>query len=333
MAYKHMSLEERHYIELSLKKEISCTDIALHLSRSQATISREIRRNTGLRGYRYKQADRKANERHSTKNKAVKLTNDVTFLIDKYIKQDWSPEQVCGWLRREEQPEKIELHHETVYQYILANKQAGGDLYTHLRHRNKTYRKRYGSVNNRSKNGIPNRVDIDQRPEAANNRARFGDWEGDTIIGKNHKGAIVTLDERVSKLRLALPTGSKKADKVRDAIIQLFEPIKNFVLTLTLDNGKEFAYHADISEKVECDTYFAKPYHSWERGQNENTNGLLRQYFPKSMELIDVTTKQVLEAVHQLNSRPRKCLGYQTPYEYFEKMTGISQNKLAVMHL
>ncbi|MFT5719706.1 MAG: IS30 family transposase [Oleiphilaceae bacterium] len=120
---------------------------------------------------------------------------------------------------------------------------------------------------------------------------------------------------------------------MRGAIIQLFKPIKNFVFTLTLHNGKEFASHAGISEKVECGTCFAKPYHSWERDQNENANELLSQYFPKSMELIDATTKQALKAAHQLNSRPRKCLGYQTPYEYFEKMTGVSQNKLAFMHL
>lgn len=254
-------------------------------------------------------------------------------MLEKYIKQDWSPEQICGRLKRSEQPEKINLHHETIYQYILKDKRAGGDLYTHLRHRNKTYRKRYGSAHNRSKNGIPDRVDIDQRPGVANNRERFGDWEGDTIIGKNHKGAIVTLDERISKLRLALPTGSKKADGVTNATVQLLTPIKDFILTLTLDNGKEFAYHKKVSKSVGCDAYFAKPYHSWERGQNENSNGLLRQYFPKSMELVDVTTKQVLEAVHKMNSRPKKCLDYQTPYEVFEKMTGISQNKLAVMHL
>ena len=333
MTYKHLSLEERHYIELSLKNEMSQADIASHLGRSQSSISREAGRNTGLRGYRYQQAHRKANKRHSDKSKAIKLTAEVKLEIEKYVRKDWSPEQICGWLRRDDQPEKIELHHETVYQYILADKRSGGDLYKHLRHTNKTYRKRYGSVNNRSKNGIPDRVDIDERPEQANNRARFGDWEGDTIIGKNHRGAIVTLDERVSKLRLALPTGGKKADRVRDAIIQLFKPISEFVLTLTLDNGKEFAYHKDLSEQVGCETYFAKPYHSWERGQNENSNGLLRQYFPKSMELVDVTVRQVIDAVQKLNSRPRKCLGYKTPYEVFEKLSGISQKELAVMHL
>ena len=153
--------------------------------------------------------------------------------------------------------------------------------------------------------GIRDRVDIEHRPVEANNRERIGDWEGDTIIGKNHKGAI----------------------------IKLFEPIKDFVLTLTMDNEKEFAYHSDVSDKLNCDTYLAKPYHSWERGQNENANGLLRQYFPKSVELIDVAKQQVFDAIHKLNSRPLKCLGYKTPYEVFEELTGISQKELTVMYL
>jgi len=199
-------------------------------------------------------------------------------------------------------------------------------LYKHLRHQAKTYRKRYGSAHNRS--GIPNRTDIDERPAEANNRERVGDWEADTIIGKKHKGAIVTLDERKSKLRLAAPLAGKKAQYVKDAMIALFSPIKQFVKTVTFDNGKEFTQHEQIAKAINCDTYFAKPYHSWERGQNENANGLLRQYFPKAMELVDVTMAQVTKAVDILNSRPRKCLKFKTPYEAFEKLTGVDVRKL-----
>jgi len=148
------------------------------------------------------------------------------------------------------------------------------------------------------------------------------------MIGKNHKGALVTLDERKSKLRLAMPLNSKKARGITDAMIHLLEPIKKYVNTITFDNGKEFAFHQEVASKIDCDTYFAKPYHSWERGQNENANGLLRQYFPKSMELIDIATSEVFEAVHKLNSRPRKCLGYKTPYEAFEELTGIKEKTL-----
>ena len=125
-----------------------------------------------------------------------------------------------------------------------------------------------------------------------------------------------------------MPTGTKAARPVTDAIKKLFSPIQEYIKTVTFDNGKEFSYHKEIASTLNCETYFAKPYHSWERGQNENANGLLRQYFPKSMELIDVTKKEVFDAVHKLNSRPRKCLGYKTPYEAFEELTGISQKKL-----
>lgn len=325
MSYKHLSLEERHYIELSLKNENTLSTIAADLGRSQSTITREIARNQGMRGYRHKQADRTANERHEIKPKAVKLTTVIIDVIDGYLRQEWSPEQIAGRLEKEG---IIKLHHETIYQYILADKRSGGDLYTHLRHQNKTYRKRYGSAHPRNRSGIPNRTDIDDRPELVNTRERVGDWEADTMIGKNHKGVFVTLDERKSKLRLALPVSNKKARSVTDAMLSLFSPLKRFVHTITFDNGKEFAYHEEVAKAIQCKTYFAKPYHSWERGQNENANDLLRQYFPKSMELISVTTKQVLDAVHKLNSRPRKCLGFKTPYEAFEELTNINEKTI-----
>ena len=323
MRYQHLSLAERYYIEIERKKEVSINQIAKAIGRSQSTISREICRNTGQRGYRHQQADRFARERHSDKPKAIKFISEIKYLIDVCLQCDWSPEQIAGRFKDEG---LISLHHETIYQYILIDKANGGSLYKHLRHQNKTYRKRYGVANNRT--GIPNRTDIDERPVEANNRERIGDWEADTIIGKNHQGAIVTLDDRKSKLRLAAPLLGKKAIYVRDAMISLFSPIKKFVKTVTFDNGKEFTLHEDIAEEIDCTTYFAKPYHSWERGQNENANGLLRQYFPKTMELVDITMAQVIEAVDKLNSRPRKCLDYKTPYEVFEKLTGMNVKNL-----
>lgn len=297
--------------------------IAESLGRSQSSISRELKRNTGKKGYRHKQADRMALDRHKNKCKAVKLTKGNKRVIQDHLEDDWSPEQIAGRLKKDN---VVSLHHETIYRYILADKKAGGELYKYLRHQNKTYRKRYGTTS--SSSGIPNRVDIDERPEVANNRERIGDWEGDTIIGKNHKGAIVTLDERQTKLRLAAPLPGKKALAVKEAMIALLQPIQQFVKTITFDNGKEFTQHESIAKELSCDTYFAKPYHSWERGQNENANGLLRQYFPKSMKLIDISVSQVIEAVHKLNSRPRKCLEFKTPYEAFKEATGLNVEKL-----
>ncbi len=326
MSYNHLSLTERHYIEIETKNGTSQNAIAANLKRSQPTISREIQRNTGLKGYRHQQAHSKTRERHKTKEKAVKLTPEILLLIDKYIQDKWSPEQIAGRLKKDK---VISLHHETIYKYILKDKESGGDLYIHLRHQNKKYRKRYGHAHPRNRSGIPNRVDIDERPKVVENRKRVGDWEFDTIIGKNHKGAIVTMDERKTKLRLAAPLPGKKGQLVNDAMIKLLRPIKKYVLTATFDNGKEFTLHENFAKKIGCDTYFAKPYHSWERGQNENANGLLRQYFPKCMELNKISENEVYYAVDKLNSRPRKILGYQTPYEAFEKFTGINIKNLA----
>ncbi|KEQ17063.1 IS30 family transposase [Endozoicomonas numazuensis] len=323
MAYTHLSLEERHYIELQLKEGVSQNKIAKALGRSQSSLSRELGRNTGQRGYRHKQAHGKAEERHKEKTKSIKLTDDIKQRIERDIREDWSPEQVVGRL---EQEGVIKLHHETVYQFILEDKKTGGTLYKHLRHQGKTYRKRYGSAHNRT--GIPNRVGIEHRPEIANDRKRVGDWEADTIIGKNHKGAVVTMDERKTKLRLAVPLPGKKAKAVKQAMVSSLKPLKKFVKTITYDNGREFVEHEEVAKALSCDSYFAVPYHSWERGQNENANGLLRQYFPKSMELDNVTDKEVIIAVDKLNGRPRKCLGYKTPYEAFKELTGIDARKV-----
>ena len=323
MSYRHLSLVERHYIELERKRGKSFGEIGLTLGRSQSTISREVQRNTGKRGYRHQQADKFSSFRHAEKNKAIKLTLPITSIITEGLKADWSPEQIVGKLKADG---VVALHHETIYQYILVDKKRGGTLYTHLRHQNKTYRKRYGSSNNRT--GIPNRVSIEERPRIVDNRQRIGDWEADTIIGKKHKGAIVTMDERKTKLRLAAPLSGKKALLVKNAMVALLKPLHGYVKTITFDNGKEFAQHEDIAKHLLCDTFFARPYRSWERGQNENANGLLRQYFPKSMELVNITSKAVFDAVDKLNSRPRKCLGFKTPYEAFLMATGIDVRKL-----
>ena len=323
MSYVHLSPEERYYIEVERKRGISIHKIAKALGRHHSTILRELSRNTGERGYRHKQANRLTEARHRNKAKAVKLSVEIKQRIAEHLREDWSPEQIAGRLKQEK---IITLHHETIYQYILSDKRSGGLLYKHLRHQGKTYRKRYGSTHNRT--GIPNRVDIEERPEIANLRKRIGDWEADTMIGKGHKGAIITLDERKSKLRLAAPLTGKKAVEAKDKMIELLNPLKRFVLTVTFDNGKEFAHHEAVAEAIDCKTYFAKPYHSWERGQNENANGLLRQYFPKTMPLSDVDAQHVAKAVDKLNKRPRKCLGFKTPYEAFKHDTGVDIRNL-----
>ena len=190
--------------------------------------------------------------------------------------------------------ENIHISTETIYRLILKDKAAGGSLYLCLRHQGKKYRKRCGK--NDYRGIIPNRVDIADRPSVAASRSRIGDWEADCVIGKAHKGVFVTLAERESRVYFALPIKHKTAQETNAAIRRLLGFIKLFVMTLTFDNGREFSWHSELAKQLECETHFAKPYHSWERGLNENHNGLLRQFFPKQMPLHQVTEKELFNA-------------------------------------
>ena len=207
----------------------------------------------------------------------------------------------------------------TTYRFVLQDKAIGGELYKHLRHQHKKYRKRYGKNDYRDK--IPNRIDIDNRPAVVDTRSRLGGWEVDLVIGKGHKGGFTTLAKRKSRLYLALPIANKTAQAINDTITKLLTPFKRWVKALAFDNGREFSWHDELAQSLDCSTYFAKPYHSWERGLNENHNGLLRQFFPKQMALDNVSEKETFRIIDLMNNRPRKCLGYKTPFEVFAKMT------------
>ena len=209
----------------------------------------------------------------------------------------------------------LQISHESIYRHIYADKRAGGDVWRHLRCQ-KPRCKRYASGQER-RGTIRNRVSIDERPEIVEQRVRVGDWEGDTVIGKNHLGVLVTLAERKSRYVLAGQVRSKHADGVAAKVNSLLRPHKHKCHTVTFDNGKEFAEHETIAAELKADIYFAHPYHSRERGLNENSNGLLRQYFPKGMDLTEVTEEQVQWALDRLNHRPRKVLEFRTPFEVF----------------
>jgi IS30 family transposase len=230
-------------------------------------------------------------------------------LITENIKREWSPDQIQGRLRSEGIAMVCAT---TIYGFIWQDKISGGDLHKHLRHR-KPYKKRTGSADTRGQ--IIGRISIDERPAIVDEKVRLGDWEADTVIGKGHKGVLVTLADRVSKKTLIAQVPSKHAEVVTDAIINLLLPEKEQLHTITFDNGKEFAYHAKIKKALGVDNYFAHPYHSWERGLNENHNGLIRQYLPKGMPLDKVTNDEIILIQNKLNNRPRKLLGYKTPNE------------------
>lgn len=209
----------------------------------------------------------------------------------------------------------ISVVHETIYRYIYTNKKNGGKLYKYLRHKNKKYHHR--SNDYQARGTIIDRVMIDKRPKVVEKKNRIGDLEIDTVIGKNHKGALVTVVDRKSKFVLIKNVPSKEASVVTEALIEMIQPIKAITKTITSDNGKEFAYHKQVSAALNTNFYFANPYHSWERGLNEHTNGLIRQYLPKKSEFLNVSKEEIIIIQNRLNHRPRKVLNYKTPYEVF----------------
>jgi IS30 family transposase len=259
MTYKQLTREQRYQIYALMKAGLLQTEIAQVIGVHKSTISRERRRNRGLRGYRPKQAQRFAEIRR-VKAVTTRISPETWFLVEHLLRGDWSPEQISGWLGREFQ---MMISHESIYQFIPKNKRQGGDLYLHLRCK-KQRRKRYGSTNYRGR--IPDRISIDQRPAVVDMRSRVGDWELDTIIGKGHKQAIVSLTERKSRLTLIAKVKHKSAELVSQSVQRLLVPIASKVFTLTSDNGKEFARHQEISTALQADFYFAHPYSSWNGG-------------------------------------------------------------------
>jgi len=239
------------------------------------------------------------------------MTSHLISLIEEKIILDWSPEQVSGWLLEEND---ILISHESIYQHIWQDKREGGTLHSHLRRQGKKYQSR-GNNGKTSRGAIKNPVSIDERPDIVDKKGRFGDWEIDTVIGKNHQGALVTLVERKTLYTAIFRVCGKTAELVTNATIKLLQPFKNLSYSITADYGKEFAFHERISKMLDIDFYFAHPYCSWERGLNENTNGLIRQYFPKQTNSKNITNKSVEEVMEKLNNRPRKTLGYKTPQE------------------
>lgn len=321
--YRHLTYDLRCQIYALLKRGFSQKQMAKDLQIDQSTISREIRRNKGQKGYRYKQAQEKAIERRkNASSKPCKMTPNLTMFLEQTLcKKQWSPEQLSGYIKKEM---GISISHESIYQYIWDNKHKGGTLYKHLRCNGKKYNKRQNKSAGRGL--IPNRVGIEHRPAIVEQKERVGDFEIDTIIGAKHQGAIVSLVDRKTKLtRLGL-LSRYTAEETKDAIIKLLTPIKEHVHTLTADNGKEFAKHVDITEALQANVYFANPYHAWERGLNENTNGLVRQYFPKNYDFTTLTIEQVIHVEYLLNTRPRKSLEYKTPIEVFLQSTGANLN-------
>jgi IS30 family transposase len=309
MTYAQLTREQRYQIRALLKTGHSQMEIAEAIEVHKSTVSRELRRNRGKKGYRPKQAHRMAMARRGRGTKRIAAA--TWRVVDRLIREDWSPEQVSNRLRLDH---NIRISHEWIYQHVLADQWAGGDLHRHLRCQ-KAHRKRYGRHDRRGR--LPERPSIEDRPSIADKRQRIGDWEVDTILGKGRRQPLVTLTERKSRLTRIHKPAQKTAQLVADAVIDMLRACVDRVHTITSDNGKKFAEFQRIGKALQTVVYFAHPYASWERGTNENTNGLIRQYFPKGMDLSKVTQNQVTAVERRLNNRPRKCLGSKTPNEVF----------------
>jgi transposase, IS30 family len=310
---QQLDLFKRYEIKALLAVGKNQQEIAAYIGVHPSTVSRELKRNVSLRGYRPQKAQEIADERKSLIPKKKKLTDELVKKINSLIELDYSPEQVQGELINEG---LTSVSPETIYKHIYKDKASGGKLYVHLRIAEKPYRSRLGSKDKRGR--IKDRVSIDERPLVVEGNSEAGHWEIDTVVGAKRKGYLVTIVERKTKFSLIGFSETKKSDVVANITIALLKPYKKLVKTITSDNGLEFADHKRIAKSLKAGFYFANPYSSWERGLNENTNGLIRQYFPKKEPISNVTQNELSFVMSRLNYRPRKILGFATPYAMFK---------------
>jgi IS30 family transposase len=327
MPYQHFNTKEQYVISHMVLADFSLRQIGRKLGRHHTSISREIARNRPTYAddavYWYDAAEHYARQRrHKARHHRRQHERLVTYVTAK-LKLDWSPETIAGRLQVDyPDNETMRISPETIYRWTYLDSRNKGNLHHHLRRRHKYRRrqKRYGS----GRRFIPGRVSIDLRPPVVATRERFGDWEGDTMEGSKGSGGIATHVERKCRYLLAAKLTDKKAATMTQQSIRYFRKVPRILRqTLTLDNGKEFTQFKELERKTGLKIYFADPYSAWQRGTNENTNGLLRQYFPKGTDFRNISEKEVAIVVKKLNNRPRKCLNYQTPYEvYYQALHG-----------
>jgi len=313
--YTHIRVEQRIKIEALLKAGHKAPFIAKQLDIDRSSIYRELKRNqtkTGKYNAAFAQELSEEQKERFSHNRSFTFSMEK-FIIEKLSKEQWSPEQIWGYCKEN----SIDMvSHESIYKFVYQDKDKGGMLYKNLRVASKKYRKRYRS--GKIKRGIiKDKISIDERPEYINNKQSAGHWEIDTIVGKDHKGAIVTIAERATAFVLIAKLNGKNAQELAEAVVKLMMPFKELVLSITSDNGTEFAMHKYISKKLGTLFYFAHPYSSWERGLNEYTNRLIRQYIPKKTDFKDINHLYINEITMKLNRRPRKKLNYNTPGKVF----------------
>ena len=306
----HLTKEQRYVISCLLAKGRRQKEIADVIGKDKSVISREIKRNKDQRSGLYKDdlANRKYLSRQKDKPKQKRFTPEIKRYVEDLLRDDYSPEQIIG-VSKEQHVDCVS--HERIYQHIWLDKKNNGELHTHLRRKGRRYRKRGNKKDSRGI--IKNRVIINQRPSIVEDRTRFGDLEVDLIIGKNHKQAILTINDRASGILKMRKVKSKESEVVTNAIVEILDDWIPYIHTITADNGKEFAGHEAVASSLDIDYYFAHPYHSWERGSNENLNGLVRQYFPKGSDFSSISDEEVIRVQEKINNRPRKRFGFKSP--------------------
>jgi len=308
---EHLTREQRYTISVMRKQGCTQKKIAETIGKDKSVICRELKRNANLKGkYSFEYAQDMANLRKERMKKPRKLLPQLEKDIIERIEKDWSPQQIQGRLKMENKPF---VSHETIYKIIRKDKADGGTLYKHTRHQLKHRKRPVGN-----KIAIKNRVTIDQRPPVVDNKERFGDWEIDTIVGKENKGAIVTIVERKTAFMMMeiLPYG-KNAKELANVVKRLLAPYMHNVHTITGDNGTEFAEHQIIAKKLKTQFFFTHPYSSWEKGLIEYTNKLIRQYIPKKINFDELNQQQIKDIQYKINNRPRELLNFYSPKEFF----------------
>jgi IS30 family transposase len=324
--YIQLTLKEREMLHIMIWDKLSIREMARRLGRSPSTISREIERNTPEQRRVY--MAHLAQGRYETRKKVARIRprlkdQAIVDFVEEQLKEDWSPEQIAG--RWNKLHKKLTISHEAIYQYIYLKTKPGaeGDLRVYLKRKHKN-RNRKTALFPTAKTIIKNRVSIDLRPAVVEHRKEIGHWEGDSIVSSKSPAGLNTLAERKSRLvrisKLQRKTAAETSKAVVSALGRYPEKIRQ---TLTMDNGTENAGHQTMTEQIGIACYFAHPYHSWERGTNENTNGLIRYYFPKGTDFTKITDEEIKRVEDKLNNRPRKCLKYLTPNEVFSKAVAV----------
>jgi IS30 family transposase len=313
MKFKQLTPDERYMISAYRKAGLSVSQMAVEMNRHRSTIHREIKRHSRQGGiYRPSYAVTRALTRRSTARRGFKIHPDDLFVIKQLLRHKWSPEQISGTLTANA---CLSISHQTIYNYINWDRHEGGSLWKHLRQASKKRRKRYRSLDSRGV--LPNKRHISERSELIDNRERIGDWEIDTVMGSGDKHCIVTMVERKTGYTLIGKLKSRTVDELNWVTRKLIRNHQDKMHTITADNGTEFHGYSDLEDDTDVTFYFATPYHSWERGTNENTNGLIRQYLPKGKSMAILSQKACNKIAFELNNRPRKRYGFLTPATLF----------------